>query len=406
MFNNTYKALLILSFHVLFLIHLSAQVTIGSTETPVDGAILELKEEGTTTKGLGLPRVELTSLTIKDNSNNVATTVKGATDIWDPTAHIGLVVYHAGVYDVCDPYSIPQGLYAWTGDQWQAQFWLPEDAPEVKIYRDTRDNQVADYRYRKFGNAGEWMLENMRYIPPGMQAGLMGNDPTDKYYTYPNPVQDSPETIPSTWRPNQGLLYTYSAGTLGEQDDVTTEDQGQESEDAGYIHPVIQGICPPGWHIPSDREWNQLEKEIYSSPNKYSEYKLINGLHPFNPTAWDPTWDTTNNPRGALYDAGHGLAMLSTCAPINSKRPIVYGKSLTAQQGGFDVLLTGTVIQDEFEMEYGFASHFWTSSVSGDEVWIRSLFSDVNIGEVYPSVVRGTIPERAIPLSVRCKKNE
>ncbi len=38
---------------------LNAQVTIGSLDKPIDGALLDLKESGTTTKGLSLPRVEL-----------------------------------------------------------------------------------------------------------------------------------------------------------------------------------------------------------------------------------------------------------------------------------------------------------------------------------------------------------
>lgn len=412
MSHNRYKALTIFFFSILFMAHLNAQVTIGSKEAPNQGAILDLKEEGTTTKGLAMPRVGLSSLTIKDNSNNLATTVKGASETWDPTAHIGLLVYHAEEYDACDPYSIPNGLYVWTGTEWQAQFTLPQDAPEVKIYADTRDGKVDLYRYRKFGDAGEWMLENLRYVQPGMKAALIGDDETDQCYTYPNPVEADPAAVPTSWRPNQGILYTYAAATLGAQDNVTEIEQGQEGEDQGYTHPIIQGICPPGWHLPSDREWNELEKEIYNHPNKYSSYGLVNGLSPFNPNAWDPEWNTTNNPRGANGETGHGLAMLSTCHPVASPKPYTFGKSSSAGQGGFDILLVGTVEKDAFELEYGYGTYFWASSKSFEEIWIRAFFSDVSsppnpeAPNPYPAVVRGSVEASFIPLSVRCKKNE
>lgn len=50
------KTLLYLS---LTTINLNSQITIGSSEKPADGALLDLKQEGITTKGLGLPKVQL-----------------------------------------------------------------------------------------------------------------------------------------------------------------------------------------------------------------------------------------------------------------------------------------------------------------------------------------------------------
>ncbi len=53
------------------------------------------------------------------------------------------------------------------------------------------------------------------------------------------------------------------------------------------IPQVVQGICPPGWHIPSDEEWKVLEGAVDS---KYG--------------IGDPEWDNIDY-RG--YDAGTNL---------------------------------------------------------------------------------------------------
>lgn len=110
------------AFLLLFCIsNLNAQVTIGSANTPISGALLDLKEENsptggaTSNKGLGLPRVKLLSFTITNPATGVASTINDAptTELWDKDEHIGLVVYHS---DDCTLNG--QGLYVWTGDKW------------------------------------------------------------------------------------------------------------------------------------------------------------------------------------------------------------------------------------------------------------------------------------------------
>jgi hypothetical protein len=94
---------------------LKAQVTIGSATEPNTGALLDLKEKNpvnpavdnsTTTKGLGLPRVNLTTLTaISDISGAVG----------KETQHTGLMVYNVNTVSAAN---ILPGLYIWDGTQW------------------------------------------------------------------------------------------------------------------------------------------------------------------------------------------------------------------------------------------------------------------------------------------------
>ncbi|WP_163355077.1 S8 family serine peptidase [Dysgonomonas sp. 25] len=107
--QKKYTLLSSLALSVLLLLaggNLQAQVTIGSTTPPVSGALLDLKMDGATTKGLGLPRVSLQKTT---TLKPCAEETYGTNGI----DHTGLVVYNvAKANDVCP------GLYVWSGTEW------------------------------------------------------------------------------------------------------------------------------------------------------------------------------------------------------------------------------------------------------------------------------------------------
>lgn len=92
-----------------------SQVTIGSGEAPVAGALLDLKESGKTTKGLGLPRVKLTNL--KPNTANDLSASIGASGAWNKDEHIGLMVYN--VKERTDEEGACPGIHIWDGAEWQ-----------------------------------------------------------------------------------------------------------------------------------------------------------------------------------------------------------------------------------------------------------------------------------------------
>lgn len=107
------KLFFILSF-LLILSSLSAQVTIGSTEKPVLGALLDLKEENiagsNASKGLLMPRVFL------NNENELATSldVDATAGSLNANEHAGLIVYN-----VNNCITQGEGLYVWDGSIWQ-----------------------------------------------------------------------------------------------------------------------------------------------------------------------------------------------------------------------------------------------------------------------------------------------
>lgn len=380
---------------------LSAQVTIGSAQTPNKGALLDLKEDNITNKGLGLPRVVILHESIP-SGDNMASTIKDATGNWNKDTHVGLLVYHAGDYDICDPTSIRQGIYVWNGDKWEYLGEQEEQSKDVLVWLDERDREK--YLYRKFGNAGYWMLENVRYLDTNiMQAGIGADQQEyqEKYYTYPNADPLHPERIPSTWSPDQGLLYSYSAATLGAQDGTAGANQGQNGSDEAQSE-NIQGICPAGWHIPTDREWNKLEKEIYSKPYLYSEYDISTA---FDPLTWNANWETQTESRGSYAEEGHARAMLSPCFPVGtpSISTPAEGKSMQVIQGGFYASPLGASDAEEGIRGYGMGAIFWSSALDSAaelSAWTRSILYDDT------RFVNRIAHPRSYLLSIRCRKND
>lgn len=383
---------------------LQAQVTIGSQYAPNKGALLDLKEntDGTSLRGLGLPKVRLKSVnSITDNS------ISGVTPA-NANEHIGLLVYNTRECHIDDLYV---GLYVWDGVEWSYLGQKPQDAGltnGVYEFTDTRDNEV--YLVGNFGDAGNWMLENMRYIDPSFSISQSSDDRTSRTYFYPQRegfTETNPANIP-TWDKRQGILYSYAAATMGAYDgDVVPRGQVAGSTPAGYEveldfahtnkedsrgYRVVQGMCPDGWHLPSDREWNDLERELYTSPEKYSTYTSSNE---FNPTLWNPAWETTFNFRGSSNDNGHGAVFVSQCN-LPASFWGTKGRSKSSKSGGFDALLIGRGDVGIVKY-YGFTSSFWSSSPSGGNGWTRVTNDIATISRDY--VVRTTLT------AVRCKKD-
>ena len=104
-----------------------------------------------------------------------------------------------------------------------------------------------------------WMVENLKVkhysdgatLFNGASAGDLKDDNTSKYYFAP---ENNELNVPI-----YGLLYTKAAIL-----------KGIDQSETGPIS--IQGICPTGWHVPSDLEWKQLEIFIGLSQNQADSF--------------------------------------------------------------------------------------------------------------------------------------
>jgi uncharacterized protein (TIGR02145 family) len=137
-----------------------------------------------------------------------------------------------------------------------------------------------------------------------------------------------------------------------------------------YIsQPVVQGICPPGWHLPTDEDWKVLEGAVDS------QYGIGN-----------PEWDDAGW-RG--YDAGKNLKTTSGWIPGN-------GTDLF----GFSGLPGGHRHISGYFYYVGYLGYWW-SSTGDNNKWSRQLSSIGGNKKVYRQCV-----SRGQGFSARCLRDE
>lgn len=393
-------------------VNLHAQVTIGANIRPNDGALLDLRNSelsAISTKGLGMPRVILTDLD-PTSPSGLASSI-GATGTWDLDVHIGLFVYNTTEgTDASLNEKIYTGLHVWDGSRWQhlsdgsggggggtgsitSGCTTAEDRI-ISTFTDSRDNEV--YTYASFGPAGKWMTQNLRYIPiaEGYTHGMgpQGESPSSSgtvglYYVFPEGGTNSYSntgsywTNPDTYKVN-GLLYTWGAATSGQNTQYqSVRDQHQSTlaigsqeveslfeKNVGMNDGYIQGLCPDGWHLPSDREWNYLEEEINFCPTVYADgfedpYQLRpEYIYPIE--RWLLSWSTDFTWDGTGQRGAHAYAIWSKTPPPTISSQNYYGRSKVNTDGGFDMKNIGIGYHyfGENRLTYGGAAYFWSSS--------------------------------------------
>ena len=146
-----------------------------------------------------------------------------------------------------------------------------------------------------------------------------------------------------------GLLYNWS--------DVM---HGASSSDA--TPSGVQGICPDGWHVPSDAEWTQLTDYVSSQ----SDY-VCNG-------------DNT-------YIA---KALASTTGWTSSSNTCSVGKDASSNNAtGFNARAAGS-----------YSTSFWCSTdVDGDDAWYREIYYS-------SAIVSHTSYRKTDRRSIRCLRND
>jgi uncharacterized protein (TIGR02145 family) len=110
-------------------------------------------------------------------------------------------------------------------------------------FTDSRDGN--EYNWVQIGDQ-VWMAENLAYLPSvNMVADGSEDAAGSYYYVYGydgTNVTDAKATANYT---TYGALYNWTAA-MGGESSSTTNPSG------------IQGVCPTGWHLPSDAEWTEL----------------------------------------------------------------------------------------------------------------------------------------------------
>lgn len=283
---------------------------------------------------------------------------------------------------------------------------------KVRKHKDSR-GPSGDYDFYSadFGTAGRWMITNMSAITYDPIRTDGSSNPSINMHNDYNPTQDidwaswgypnksgstdATDTDIYVNNPHYGLLYTWAAATGGRIASTPSEFNQKYVEEGG-IQVKVQGICPNGWHLPSDWEWTRLENEIINNTTKYSEYteNIIDmpGGETFDGTqAWGY--------RGIL----HGAAMKDACEQIAANTDLSnYGKSKRIVDGGFSGLLAGyasPAVAVGKSHNYGHIGSFMSSSsTSVDKDARRTLRTGKDVGIV-------SLSDKYQMSSVRCVKD-
>ncbi|MBR4637507.1 MAG: fibrobacter succinogenes major paralogous domain-containing protein, partial [Bacteroidales bacterium] len=180
-----------------------------------------------------------------------------------------------------------------------------------------------------------WMRDNLRtttspstgtYLIPAAGTGYTFTGKQARWYN-----NDSATYAPM----NYGLLYNWNAAV-----DTFNTAYGETSVNTSFSYAVSvnftgrrRGICPTGWHLPSDAEWTQLTNYVSSQ----SEYTCGDSSNIAKALAATTGWNTSTN----------------TCAVGNDQS--------SNNATGFEALPAGYCYSTSFT-NAGSDAHFWSST--------------------------------------------
>lgn len=181
----------------------------------------------------------------------------------------------------------------------------------------------------------EWMAENLKttHYPNGDQITNVSGDDNWKNLSY-NDDAYSWYNDNVYYKDTYGAIYNWVAA-IG---DTTVGSNLNPSE--------IQGVCPDGWHLPSQEEWNELSNELGGGITAKMKMKEIGTTHWNNPntgaTNESGFWALPSGYRSSVY--GNSVSMGNSCYLWSSTNNYYF--YLTNDNS--EVYLTG-------ENQYGFA---------------------------------------------------
>lgn len=330
--------------------------------------------------------------------------------------------YTDGVYKAANPTETTSGSSAWNGKV---------------VLHPAKTGVYDEFFSAEFGSAGRWMITNL--AATSYDSGEVNNPialhdgdtvTIARKYAYPgNTDKANNERLSwnktAKWYLQQGIMYNwYAAANITNLSDLYMYGSQEQTvpglDNAPQIDEVeqltgaiykgtppkayVQGICPDGWHLPSDREWNRLEREIYNNPSKYTIY-TSEQIAKFSPNSWQESYEIFTGPRGSTSNdnaIGHGGSMKETCSVddkdwlwMNTSK----GYSKPIAQGGFNIINVGQIRGDKIN-HYGYSGIFWSSSTidQGRSVMIRHSDFQTSVVHRYPQ------PSENL-FSVRCVKN-
>ena len=225
-----------------------------------------------------------------------------------------------------------------------------------------------------------WTKENLRTTTsPSTGTYLIPVAGTD--YTYTGKQARWYNDDSTTYAPmNYGLLYNWNAAvdTFNTSFGETSVNQDDNNAVSVTFDGHRRGICPEGWHLPSDAEWNAMERTV-------------------SDTDWQASYETATgwrgNHAGKLAGGDNWYSRSTTGAPGDYS-------NAARNSSGFSAVPAGSCSGSSFS-NAGDGAYFWSSSQSGDNpysAYDRSLY-------YYYAIVYRYCHSKYYGFSVRCLRD-
>ncbi|HOU97033.1 MAG TPA: FISUMP domain-containing protein [Bacteroidales bacterium] len=129
------------------------------------------------------------------------------------------------------------------GNEYRFDTPVYENAPNTFV--DSRDQNL--YKSVLIGTQ-VWMVQNLAYLPVVSPPDVNSlKDPCYYVYDYSGTDVEAAK-LTSNYR-TYGVLYNWAAALAS-------------SPSSNTVPSGVKGVCPDGWHLPSDAEWDILEKYL------------------------------------------------------------------------------------------------------------------------------------------------
>lgn len=251
------------------------QVTIGSDEPSLPGALLQIKNrtgitngDANASQGLGMPRIKLT-----DKNNlfpmfaNGADEYTGVNKTTEDAKHIGLMVYHT---DKCS--MMGKGLYVWDGSSWNklGKGEIPSGIALDKNYFDLpsgKDNRLLTEQALNITWTGIAPIWSVAASAP-LKGVLFTSNPLAPSFTGSPTVlmiKPDPMTEPAfadPWKSRESILTFASTNDCGGTEIVTLNQTNHALQvNNSFIDttlPIINNIAPKDFIVKGNVQWNAM----------------------------------------------------------------------------------------------------------------------------------------------------
>jgi len=206
---------------------------------------------------------------------------------------------------------------------------------ETGNFTDPRDSH--EYQWFMIGNQ-VWMAENLAYLP-SVSPSSDGSYTDPYYYVYGYQGSSVSEAKATSNYTTYGVLYNWPAAMAGAS--------SSSANPSG-----VQGVCPDGWHLPSDVEWTELTDYLGGTSVAGGKLKETGTTH------WNSPNTGATNISGFTAFPGGTLGYDGTFYSLGD-----YAGFWSATESGSSLAWGGGLTYDGSDVDWGYATKYFGFSV-------------------------------------------